>query len=155
MPEDGLSRDMSPTPSSVPARVTLGCSTSSPQRARFTGAGGVRGSNSSSVLEREDATAAMGEPCQPAASAGGAGWDNMLPGTGTTSGFGPSSPFASSNLFTETRQHQMKGGLKTKQNKTKPEIYSSINYLPHGRAAYKYGVTLDKTFMQLFRPSEI
>lgn len=43
------------------------------------------------------------------------------------------------------------------QNKTKQslEIYPSINYLHPSRAAYKYGATLDKTFMQLFRPSEI
>lgn len=47
-----------------------------------------------------------------------------------------------------------KGKVKTK-TKQRPEIYPSINYLQHSRTAYKYGATLDKTFMQLFRPSEI
>lgn len=34
-------------------------------------------------------------------------------------------------------------------------IYTSINYLQHGRTAYKYSGTLDKTFMQLFRSFKI
>lgn len=47
-----------------------------------------------------------------------------------------------------------KGRVKTK-TKQGPETYPSINYFQHSRTAYKYGATSDKTFMQLFRPSEI
>lgn len=36
-----------------------------------------------------------------------------------------------------------------------PAISTSINYLQHGRTAYKYSGTLDKTFMQLFRAFKI
>lgn len=58
-------------------------------------------------------------------------------------------------LFIYVKQQALnKGRIKTKP-KQGPETYPSINYFQHSRTAYKYGATLDKTFMQLFRPSEI
>lgn len=58
-------------------------------------------------------------------------------------------------LFIYNNQRALnKGRIKTK-TKQRPEIHPSINYFQRSRTAYKYGATLDKTFMQLFRPSEI
>lgn len=58
-------------------------------------------------------------------------------------------------LFIYVNQTALNKGMIKNKAKQRPEIYLSINYLQRTRTAYKYGATSDKTFMQLFRPSEI
>lgn len=142
--------ELGPQPELHTQGVMLSCSAASGQHSGM----GKEACSHLHLLAQGNNNGAMEKRCQPSANDPGARAGRCALSSGCYLRLYPQLPIYILFFSCLNQTARERGRV---QNKTKQrlEIYPSINYLHPSRAAYEYGATLDKTFMQLFRPSEI